>query len=216
LLGIQYFLQASATVWRQQHGNRSALSAAAYPQDKKRENGMNGFTCQLRTASHLVGLSALVFLFAGPVSSDPIEVMLHERDLYGAEDIEAGNYARGVERLAARVGVETLSHSVRAPLMIDLCAGYTMLEDFESAQAYCDQAVESGWYSGLALNNRGALHVAKGDYESAIRDFNAAIDARGADRIARRNLDRIEAKVAALREPNDTAVAYVAPDVNVE
>jgi Flp pilus assembly protein TadD len=150
------------------------------------------------------------------VRSEPIEVMLHEDDVYGAADIEAGDFAQGVERLEARVGIASLSHSARTPMIIDLCAGYTMLEDFESAEAYCDQAVESGWSAGLALNNRGALHVATGDYDSAIRDFQAAIDARGADRMARRNLQRIEARVAALRAPSDTAVAFVTLDVDAD
>ena len=177
---------------------------------------MNGLSCQVRSLSHLIGLSMVVFLFCSPVRSDPVEVMLHEDDVVGADDIEAGNYAQGVERLLARVSVGTLSHAARTPMIVDLCAGYTMLEDFEAAEAYCDKAVQSGWSAGLALNNRGALHVAKGDYESAIRDFQAAIDAHGAERIARRNLQRIQVKVAALRKLNDTAVAYVAPDVILE
>jgi len=174
---------------------------------------MNGLKRHVRSARQLIGVSTVFLLFCSPVRSEPIEVMLHEDDVVGAEDIEAGNYAEGVERLLARVSVGSLSHSARTPMVIDLCAGYTMLEDFEAAETYCDKAVQSGWSAGLALNNRGALHVAKGDYASAIRDFQAAIDARGADHIARRNLQRIEAKVAALRSHNDSAVAYVAPDV---
>ena len=147
-----------------------------------------------------------------PIAGEPIEVMLHEDDVSGARDIEAGNYAQGIEHLLTRLSANSRSHSARTPIIIDLCAGYTMLEDFDAATQYCDEAVAGGWAKGLAFNNRGALNVAKGDYESAIRDFQAAIDARGADSIARHNLQRIEAKVAALSRPTDASLARVTPD----
>ena len=168
---------------------------------------MNGLT-------RLIFPASVALLFSVTANSaEPIEVMLHEDDVVGAGDIESGDYSTGVERLMARLDRGVRSNTARTPIIIDLCAGYTMLGDFEAAEKFCDQAVERGWWTGLALNNRGALHVAKGEYESAIRDFQAAIDARGADSIARRNLDRIEAKVAAMRRPSDSAVAFVTLDI---
>lgn len=172
---------------------------------------MNGLTRLIFPAT--VATSFLVTGFSVTAySAEPIEVMLHETDVVGARDIETGNYSKGVERLEARLHNGAISHSARTPIVIDLCAGYTMLEDFEAAEKICDDAVERGWSKGLALNNRGALHVARGDYESAIRDFQAAIDSHGADSIARRNLNRIEAKVAAMRAPSDSSVAFVTLD----
>jgi len=138
--------------------------------------------------------------------------MLHDDDVYGARDIESGEYAKGVDHLLSWLGDEHQAHSIRVPIVIDLCAGYTMLEDFEAATQYCDAAVDSGRSTGLALNNRGALNVAKGDYENAIRDFQAAIESLGADSIARRNLARIEARVAAMSRPDGSTLAQVNPE----
>jgi tetratricopeptide (TPR) repeat protein len=141
--------------------------------------------------------------------AEPFEVMMHQSDVIGARDIESGDYAKGVKRLLTRLGSGKQSYSVRAPIFIDLCAGYTLLEDFDQATRYCDDAVEAGWYAGLALNNRGALKIAKGDYESAIDDFVAALRASGADAMARRNLQRTVAKMAAIRDARNATVAQV-------
>jgi len=142
-------------------------------------------------------------------AAEPFEVMMHQDDVNGARDIEAGDYAKGVERLLTRLGGEKQSYSVRTPIVIDLCAGYTLLEDFDEATRYCDDAVAAGWYSGLALNNRGALKIAKGDYESAIDDFVAALRANGADAMARRNLQRTLAKMAAMTDARNASLAQV-------
>lgn len=170
---------------------------------------MNGSSRTFR----FICITTFAFAFSGSATADePFEVMLHQDDVVGAGDIEAGDFATGVRRLLERLSKKNQSNSARTPLIIDLCAGYTMLEDFEAATKYCNQAVEHGWSKGLALNNRGALNVAKGDYDAAIRDFDAAIDARGAGSIARRNLQRLETKVAAMTRPTESAVAYLMLD----
>ena len=143
------------------------------------------------------------------LDTQPFEVMVHRADVYGARDIEAGDFAKGVERLLARLGTEAQPYSRRTPILIDLCVGYTMLEAYDEATRYCDDAVSAGWYAGLALNNRGALKIAKGEYESAIDDFSAALRANGADAMATRNLQRTIAKMAAITAKRDAAVAKV-------
>lgn len=174
---------------------------------------MNGLSRNCRRVIHLICITSTVFLFCVPAQAgEPIEVMLHDNDVYGARDIEAGDYAKGVRHLLTWLGGERQAKSIRTPIVVDLCVGYTMLEDFETAMHYCDSAVDSGWSTGLALNNRGALYVAKGDYENAIRDFQAAIESSGADSIARRNLGRIEAKVAAMLRPNEGTLSQATPD----
>lgn len=141
--------------------------------------------------------------------TQPFEVMVHKSDVYGARDIESGNYAKGIERLLARLGNENQAYSKRTPILIDLCVGYTMLEDYAEATKYCDDAVSAGWYAGLALNNRGALKIAMGEYESAIDDFSAALRENGADAMAGRNIQRTVAKMAAISAKRDAAVAKV-------
>jgi tetratricopeptide (TPR) repeat protein len=174
---------------------------------------MNGFSpSKCRRVFHIICFTAIAYLFCvSAQAGEPIEMMLHKDDVYGARDIEAGNYAKGVERLLTRVVYKGQAVSRWTPIVNDLCAGYTMLKDFEAATKYCDAAVANGWATGLALNNRGALHAGMGDYENAILDFRAAIEARGADSIARRNLGRIETRVAAMLRTNDSMVAQVTP-----
>lgn len=176
----------------------------------------------VRVAIYLIVMAAILTLgtlfsataqAADPVDfarvAEPFEVMMHKSDVYGARDIESGDYAKGVERLLTRLGNGKPTYSVRTPIVIDLCAGYTLLEDFDEATRYCDDAVAAGWYAGLALNNRGALKIAKGDYESAIDDFVAALRADGADAMARRNLQRTLAKMAALTDARNASLAQV-------
>lgn len=171
---------------------------------------MNGLSLKCRRVLRIICFVTIAYLFCvSAQAGESIEVMMHEDDVYGANDIEAGDYAKGVQHLLTRLGDEHQAISIKTPIVIDLCAGYTLLKDFEAATKYCDEAVNTGWSKGLALNNRGALNVAKGDYENAILDFQAAIESRGADRMAHRNLNRIEARVAAMVRPNDKLLALL-------
>lgn len=90
-----------------------------------------------------------------------------------------------------------MAHGKRTPVLIDLCVAYTMVRDFEAGDEYCDQAVDAGWYQGLALNNRGVMKMARGDYEDAIADFRAATETRGAMAVSKRNLARARQTLAA-------------------
>ena len=163
----------------------------------------------VREFIYIIVMIGAALVCAPTQATEPFEVMMHKDDVYGARAIEAGDYALGIERLRNRLDDGAQSNSVRSPIVIDLCAGYTMLKNFEEATYYCDEAIEMGWSSGLAHNNRGALNIAKGDYTMAIQDFQAAIAASGADKVARRNLQRVDARMAALLEPITPTVARV-------
>jgi Flp pilus assembly protein TadD len=126
------------------------------------------------------------------------QAVLHDANIYGAEDIAAGRYGIGIDRLSTRS--ERQPHSKRVPALIDLCAAYTMVGELENAEKACDAAVDSGWYSGHAYNNRGTYHIATGNYEAAVRDFQAAVDGRGAERAARANLENAQERLVAQRQ----------------
>ena len=136
------------------------------------------------------------------------ELITHPAEIYGVDNIANGEVTKGVERLETRLGSDRQPQSKRAPVLIDLCVGYTMLKDFEQASQACDQAVEIGWYSGLAYNNRGVLKITQGDYEGAIRDFSSAIEKSGADRVAERNMEHAVERLAAINA--ERIDAYVA------
>ncbi len=145
-------------------------------------------------------VAAVVGCYVLAAQADPVfELVTHPKNIHGVEKFAAGEYAAGIKRLKQRLGSKRQAYTQRVPVLIDLCAGYTMLEDFSSASAACDAAVESGWYSSLALNNRGVLSIAKGNYEAAIRDFERAVESKGAKRTARRNLERAQNRLAAIK-----------------
>jgi tetratricopeptide (TPR) repeat protein len=140
------------------------------------------------------------------------QTVIHDTDLYGAEDIENGRYEAGIEKLTKRVDGGRQPHSIRVPALIDLCAAYTMIRQHEKAKQACDQAVESGWYSGHAYNNRGAYNISIGNYEAAIRDFQLAIDGRGAERVARSNLEQAQRQLVAQQKALDAGSIVASSD----
>lgn len=140
------------------------------------------------------------------------QALLHDKNVYGAEDVEEGRYELGIERLSKRVEGSRGPHKTRVPALIDLCVAYTMTEQFDKAQDTCNQAVDSGWYSGYAYNNRGTYNIAIGDYEAAIRDFQSAIDGNGADTIARANLEYAQERLVAMQKELE-GVKFVARTV---
>ena len=113
----------------------------------------------------LAWLTPVVGLFvAGSMAShsvaaeerDPFEMLTrdhHQSGIsQGVRDIENGDYQKGIERLKARLGDSgQQAHSIRAPLLVDLCVGYTMARQFEEARRYCDEAVENRLVYGRCL-----------------------------------------------------------------
>lgn len=159
-------------------------------------------------------LAALLLMGATAAqASEPFEIVPHEMDVYGVRFIESGEYEKSIERLKTRLGGPKQPQSIKAPVLIDLCVAHTMLRQFEEANQYCSEAVDMGWYRGLALNNRGVMKIAQGDYEAAIVDFQAATEASGAKAVSHRNLDRARQSLASRRAESDNR--YAALDATI-
>ena len=159
-------------------------------------------------------LTAVLATFALTANaSDPFELISHESYLPENPDVESASYDSQISKLEKRL-TKSLPHSIRTPILIDLCAAHTIKRNLDKATQYCDQATESGWYSGLAYNNRGVLQIAKGNYEMAARDFEKSIRGRGVDAMAKRNLSRTQARLAEIksRQQQTTVVAAVVTD----
>ena len=159
-----------------------------------------------------VGIAALTIINTAPtLGADKFQTLLHDSDVYGASEIAEGKYELGIKRLNSRLTKSTGPSSVRAPVLIDLCAAYTVTRQLDKAKDACDQAIELGWYSGVAYNNRGTYHIAKGNLVAASEDFRRAIKGRGADDIAKDNLAlvrvRIQAKADLVKPQNAMADA---------
>jgi Tfp pilus assembly protein PilF len=160
--------------------------------------------------------AAVVMLHGVPAQADDVfEMVIHDSDIYGSRDVEAGDYALGIERLQTVYRDDRQPNKVRTPVLIDLCVAYTMTEQADKANEACNAATESGWYSGAAYNNRGAFHIANGDYEAAILDFQRAVKARDAHRIAERNLQLAQVRLRQQQNALQTAAYAVAINTNV-
>ena len=131
-------------------------------------------------------------------AASAFELKTTDREMFGTASVAAGEYQKGIDRLERMVNVVGNSHKMRATAFTDLCVAQTMEGNLEVAQDFCNRAVETGWDQGTALNNRGVLNVAKGDYYAARADFEQSMQYRDARAIAKRNLARAETSIAAL------------------
>ena len=166
---------------------------------------MNSSTHTRGSRKSALALFAASLVFGQATFADEtkrFQAVLHDAEVYGADDIAEGRYGVGIDRLSTRTGRQP--HSTRVPALIDLCAAYTMVGELEKAEKTCDAAVDSGWYSGHAYNNRGTYHIATGNYEAAVRDFQAAVDGRGADRAARANLEFAQERLVAQQQRSES------------
>lgn len=151
-----------------------------------------------------ITLAVACALLALPAAADePLVMQLHWANIAGVRQIESGHYELGVERLEARLPRATLP-SLRAPILIDLCVGYTMLNRLEQAAAACDAAVDIGRYRQIAYNNRGVLNMVRGRLEAAIEDFHAANHV-GVGRVARTNQRVATQRFAAITRQREQA-----------
>ena len=168
----------------------------------------------MKTQMLRIVVPSIVFLLAAFTltvnAGEPFELMTHDTFVAGKDDVDAGAFDQGIAKLEKRLS-DSMPLSTKIPTLIDLCVAHTMQKNLREATMYCDLALESSWYTGLSYNNRGVLQIAKGNYEAAARDFEAAIRNRGADAMARRNLGRATARLAAIesQKQQTTSVAAV-------
>lgn len=95
-------------------------------------------------------------------------------DLYhGANALLAGDGEEGV-RLTL-LGLQTaVGGRQRATAMSNLCAGYIMLDQFETALSYCDQALAEDDNHWRAYSNRALANIKLGRLEDAEQDLQRA------------------------------------------
>jgi Tfp pilus assembly protein PilF len=142
------------------------------------------------------------------------ELRTTERAVPGTSEIESGNADKAIR--ISRVRLPHASPQEEVAYLTNLCIGYIMKKDFETAESYCDEAVNSSTEKSVSFNNRGVLKALQGDYIGAMEDFSNAANAgcvqgcnlsanapRDLPRpIARRNLGKaeVQARVTAEEE----------------
>ncbi len=158
-------------------------------------------------------------LFSTPATAEEAVFKLQttDRAMYGTRQVDDGQFGAGADRLEHMLSLAGSSRSLRQPALNDLCVAYTMLRDFEAAETRCNESVENGRSTGLALNNRGVMRIATGDYDGGVQDFAAALEEGGARTAASANLLRAQQRVAELRADDSrerTADANEASDAD--
>jgi len=92
---------------------------------------------------------------------------------YGANALLAGDAEEGVRLTLLGLQHES-SRRDRMTAMSNLCAGYIMLEQLETALSYCDQVLEMNDYHWRAFSNRALAYIKLERYEEAEQDLQKA------------------------------------------
>ncbi len=161
----------------------------------------------------LVAVAAAGLGTTAAASEGAFEVTTAEQEVYGTRAVEAGDFDAGIDKLLKALAIAGDLRSMRAPVLVNLCAAYTAKRDFSNARNYCDEAVSNGWLLGVAYNNRAVLSVVTGNYGLALEDFRESIRNRGAVAVASRNVTRTEARLAALSREPEARLAGVTIEV---
>jgi tetratricopeptide (TPR) repeat protein len=106
-------------------------------------------------------IAGVLSLLAAPVGADEFKTVLGETNLRlqeGANELLAGNADEGV-RLTL-LGLEH-ANSVREQRTAksNLCAGYALLEDYETALGYCNDVLEEDHRFWSAYSNRALIYI---------------------------------------------------------
>jgi len=129
-----------------------------------------------RVRKSLPAACAMLIAFSATASASDTHVyklVAHDDEVFGKYALLDGNVDVAIGRFERRLDGAT-ANSRRAPLLINLCAAYTLKRDFAKAEERCNAAIENGWSVRKAHNNRGIMRVARGDYLAAVEDFEVA------------------------------------------
>jgi len=88
----------------------------------------------------------------------------------GAQELLAGNAKEGVELTLRGLKIAQGKREKEAALS-NLCAGYIMIQDLDSALKYCNMLLLSNDRHWRGYNNRALIYVMKKEYEKAEKDL---------------------------------------------
>ena len=163
------------------------------------------------TSPLLIFAFAIAFAGNAPAYAERINLRVAFEDVHGAEELESGDFDRGIS--ITRTQLEQEDTAYRGRLLTNLCGAYVATRALSQARQACEIAVRSE-QSPAAYNNRGVLRTLTGDLDGARRDFARVrpddfdaylerIMQRDARFMASDNLellDEVEARIAAITE----------------
>ena len=119
--------------------------------------------CQINQSSYaeepyLTGQNATI---VGPTNPDLA---------LGADELLAGNFKEGVRLSLLGLAMAT-GRRERLTALSNLCAGYIMLDQLDTALTYCDLAIDNNDQHWRARNNRALIYVKQKKYLEAEQDI---------------------------------------------
>lgn len=124
-------------------------------------------------------LPALLLIFGGVVAADVHDSEMQPKTVIGprnpdlrdgAHELMAGRAEEGI-RLTERGLAAAIGQRERQAGLANLCAGYLMIEKYETALEYCDEALAENDRNWRALSNRALIYVKTGRYAEADADL---------------------------------------------
>lgn len=124
-------------------------------------------------AALILALTAAVLLISASRAEES-KVVLGPRNLDladGAQELLAGNAREGID-LTLRGLKSAQGKREKEAALSNLCAGYIMVDDLESALMYCNMLLLSNDRHWRGYNNRALIYVLREDYEKAEKDLS--------------------------------------------
>jgi hypothetical protein len=129
----------------------------------------------VKTRAATLMATLLMTSLASFANAEGWELRTTEQAVPGTAQIESGNVDKAIR--ISKVRLPHASRQEEAAYLTNLCIGYIMKKDFETAAKYCDEAVNSPTEKTVSFNNRGVLRALQGDFIGAVEDFSNAANA---------------------------------------
>ena len=140
----------------------------------------------------LARLAGLVTLLALPLVSVASETVLvvRSRLVEASMALHLGDGERGIRLIEAELarGIERTSD--RAKALSNLCAGYILTGDYESALVHCNRSLEIDYRNWRAFNNRASAFLGQGRLDEAIADLGRGLELEPDSAMMRGSLER--------------------------
>ena len=123
------------------------------------------------TAFAIALITAALLIPASRSEENKIVIGPRNPDLTeGAQELLAGNAEVGIE-LTLRGLEYAQGKREKEAALSNLCAGYIMMNDLDSALMYCNMLLLSNDRHWRGLNNRALIYTLSGQYDKAERDL---------------------------------------------
>ena len=144
-----------------------------------------------RRSWRLAALGGLAGLVAFPLSGAASKTVLLGRGRLAEASmaLRFGDAERGIRLIeeALEQGIEGRSDAAKA--LSNLCAGYILIGDYESALVHCDRSLELDRTNWRAFNNRASAFLGQGRLGEAIADLGRGLELQPDSAMMRRSLE---------------------------